>query len=69
MIEVLVGEKFQSNIDKMWELFRDEKFEIIVLYGMGGVGKTAPARHFYSQALAEGNLWHMLKLVIIMYIN
>ena len=36
----MVGQNFQRNMDKIWELLNDEKVKIIGVYGMGGAGKT-----------------------------
>ena len=45
----LVGESFERNVKKMWELLGDDQVFIIGIHGMGGVGKTCLVAHMENE--------------------
>ncbi|XP_016194519.2 probable disease resistance protein At4g27220 isoform X2 [Arachis ipaensis] len=60
----VVGEDFERNVEKMWELVRDEKVLMIGIHGMGGVGKTCLATHLETQIKREGTFNHVIWVTV-----
>ncbi|XP_020996900.2 probable disease resistance protein At4g27220 [Arachis duranensis] len=59
-----VGEDFEENVKKMWELVGDEKALMIGIHGMGGVGKTCLATHIETQIIRKGTFNHVIWVTV-----
>ncbi|KAL1361104.1 hypothetical protein AAHE18_04G227700 [Arachis hypogaea] len=60
----VVGEDFERNVEKMWELVREEKVLMIGIHGMGGVGKTCLATHLETQIKRKGTFNHVIWVTV-----
>ncbi|KAL1361103.1 hypothetical protein AAHE18_04G227600 [Arachis hypogaea] len=59
-----VGEYFEKNVKKMWELVGDEKVLMIGIHGMGGVGKTCLATYMETQIIRKGTFSHVIWVTV-----
>ena len=54
----LVGQTFQTNMDKIWTRLMQDEVLIIEIYGMGGVGKTTLVTHIHNKLIENPNTFN-----------
>lgn len=54
----LVGQTFQTNMDKIWTCLMQDEVLIIGIYGMGGVGKTTLVTHIHNKLIENPNTFN-----------
>ncbi|MED6106087.1 hypothetical protein PIB30_001483 [Stylosanthes scabra] len=59
-----VGENFERNVKKLWELLGDDKVLMIGIHGMGGTGKTCIATHMEMEIRRKGNFKHVIWVTV-----
>ncbi|XP_061943841.1 uncharacterized protein LOC133668116 [Populus nigra] len=61
----LAGRAFEENKNVIWSLLMDDKFLIIAIYGMGGVGKTTMLQHIHNELLERRDISHQVYWVTV----
>ncbi|PIN21531.1 hypothetical protein CDL12_05765 [Handroanthus impetiginosus] len=60
----LFGKGFKENLKRIWNLLKSDKVLSIGIYGMGGVGKTALARHINNVILEKRKEKHVCWITV-----
>ncbi|PIN22616.1 Apoptotic ATPase [Handroanthus impetiginosus] len=60
----LFGKGFKENLKRIWNSLKSDNVSSIGIYGMGGVGKTALARHINNMILEKRNEKHVCWITV-----
>ncbi|RDX58223.1 putative disease resistance protein, partial [Mucuna pruriens] len=60
----IVGEDFEENVCKMWNLLENDQVFVIGIHGMGGVGKTFLATYMENEIKRKGTFKHVFWVTV-----